>query len=286
MMIIDSHQHFWALDRGDYDWLTPELAALYRDYGPEDLKPILTESEVSGTVVVQAAATEAETRFLLDLAKRYDFIEGVVGWLDMESPRFRDAAGALIADAEDLFKGVRPMIQDIVDPDWILSPKLDGSFEFLAAESLTFDALVLPVHLSNLLKRLGRHPELKVVVDHCAKPRIKEGEFDEWRSSIAAIARETDAYCKLSGLLTEAAPECNTRDLEPYVDAIFEEFGENRTMWGSDWPVVNLAASYSDWLRKSRELCAAIAPDAEAKVFGANAARFYNIDKASGGVSA
>ena len=281
LKIIDSHQHFWKLDRGDYEWLTPELDSLYRDFDADDLKPILAGAGVNGTVTVQAAATEAESRFLLGLAEQHDFIYGVVGWLDMAASGFEEACETLVADGAGYFKGIRPMIQDIDDPDWILSPSLDAAFEFLSDAKLTFDALILPIHIDNLLERLSQHPDLRIVVDHAAKPQIRDGAHDEWRSSIAALARETNAYCKLSGLLTEAAPASGAGDLEPYTDVIFEEFGEDRVMWGSDWPVLNLASTYPEWLDMARKLCASAAPNAVEKVFGGNATKFYNLDLAS-----
>ena len=163
-MRVDSHQHFWRLARGDYGWMTPDLGAIYRDFEPADLKPLLEAGGINATVVVQAADTVAETEFLLSLADEHDLIAGVVGWIDME-------AGDAVATLERLrqnpkFKGIRPMIQEIADDDWVLRPALDPVFDALAEMELCFDALVLPRHLPRLLKRLQKHPALACVIDH------------------------------------------------------------------------------------------------------------------------
>ena len=274
---IDSHQHFWQLSRGDYGWLDDAPDRIRRDFLPDDLQPLLADAGVAGTVLVQAAPTEAETAFLLELAERTEFIAGVVGWVPLDA---EDAAGKIDQLAENpWFKGVRPMIQDIADDDWMLKPALDAPLKRLIGHGLCFDALVKPRHLPNLLRLLERHPELRAVVDHGAKPDIAGGGFDAWARDIAAIAAGTDAFCKLSGLLTEAGPAAGTTKLEPYVEHLLKCFGAGRLMWGSDWPVLLLAGDYPSWLRMAEEFTAKLSlsePD-KSSVMGGNCARFYRL---------
>jgi len=273
---IDSHQHFWSLARGDYGWLTPALAPLYRDFLPADLAPLLRSAEIDRTILVQAAPTVAETRFLLDLAQRTDFIAGVIGWVDMAAEDAADVIAELTTDPR--LRGIRPMIQDIADIDWMLAPGLTPAFRSLAERDLCFDALVRPQHLRNLGILLGRHPDLKVVIDHGAKPRIADGQFDEWAADMARLARETPALCKISGLVTEAPSGATLESLRPYLDHLFTVFGPERLMWGSDWPVVNLACQYSTWWETMQRYVTPLDPAARGAVLGRTAARFYGIE--------
>lgn len=277
-MIVDSHQHFWSLGRGDYDWLTPRLGRLFRDYLPPEFAALLATHGVHATVAVQAAATEAETHYLLELARRNPFIAGVVGWTDFGAA---DAAGriaALVAAGAGRLKGLRPMIQDIADPAWVAQQQLDAAFEALVAHGLCFDALVRPVHLEALLCRLERHPRLRAVIDHGGKPAIADpSSTPQWRAGIARLAERTNVHCKLSGLLTEALPGAGRAELDPYVAHLFDCFGPERILWGSDWPVVNLAADYGRWLALARELVERHAPDHLTAIFATNAIRLYGL---------
>ncbi len=245
-MLIDTHQHFWKLDRGDYGWLTSELAPLYRDFMPADLKPLLDAAGVGGTIAVQAADTEAETEFLLSLADRHDWIRGVVGWVDLAAP----TAAASIArlSRHSGLVGLRPMIQDIPDDEWMLRPELADGIAAMVQHDLTFDALVMPRHLDNLRTFLATYPALRVVVDHCAKPEIRNDRFENWAGKLQAIAADGRVFCKLSGLVTEAAAEWHAADLEPYIRHVMRAFPENRLLFGSDWPVLNLASDYQCWI--------------------------------------
>lgn len=274
-MRIDAHHHFWRLDRGDYGWLTPDLAPVYRDFGPEDLAPLLEAEGIGGTVLVQAAPTEAETYYMLELAERADFVRGVVGWTDFEAAE----APEKIADfaKNPRIKGFRPMIQDIEDPDWILRPGLAPAFAALEARDLTFDALVLPQHLPRLLKRLDRHPGLRCVIDHAAKPDIAGGDLGQWRSDMARLAHETSAWCKLSGLVTEARSDWSIADLRPVAEHLLDTFGPERLIWGSDWPVCRLAADYADWAAATESLLSGLSATERNMVMGGNAARAYRL---------
>ncbi len=273
--MIDAHQHFWRLDRGDYGWLTPDLTALYRDFLPEDLEPLRRKAGIEGTVLVQAAPTTAETRFLLGLADATPWIAGVVGWVDLEEA---DAPEQLAALREaPAFLGVRPMIQDLPDPAWMLRPTLEPALQTLTELGLRFDALVKPAHLPNLVRLLERNPDLQVAIDHGGKPDIRTGSFDGWARDMTQLGRETNAVCKLSGLATEAAPDWGDPDLRRYVDLLLEAFGPGRLLWGSDWPVVELAGGYEAWRAASLRLLDDLDSRDRAGVLGENARRFYGL---------
>ncbi|MFD1696158.1 amidohydrolase family protein [Roseibium aestuarii] len=272
---IDAHQHFWAVERGDYGWLTPDLAPLYRDFLPADLKPHLNRHEIDGTILVQAAPTVAETRFLLELADRTPSVRGVVGWADFAAPDAPDRIAGLAAHPR--LVGLRPMIQDIADDDWMLRPDLDPAFRALVAHDLTFDALTLPRHLDRLLTLLGRYPDLRTVIDHGSKPRIRDRDFEDWAASMSRLAQETSAFCKLSGLVTEAAEAWTTDDLRPYTDHLLTSFGPGRLIWGSDWPVCTLGASYDRWVETTETLLADLGDADRAAIMGGNALTAYGL---------
>lgn len=272
-MTIDTHQHFWKLDRGDYDWLTPDLAPLYRDFLPEDLAPLLQGSGVDGTIVVQAAATVAETEYMLSLADRHDWILGVVGWVDFESPE-APATIARLAEHPKLV-GLRPMIQDIPGDDWMLREALRPAIAAMIAENLTFDALVMPRHLGHLKTFLARYPDLRVVVDHCAKPEIRNGAFAPWAAGISEIAAVQTTFCKLSGLVTEASDGWTPADLAPYIEHVLEVFGPDRVLFGSDWPVLNLQSDYGQWHALVRGVLSTRSEKEQAAIMSATAQRAY-----------
>jgi L-fuconolactonase len=276
-MRIDAHQHFWTRARGDYTWLTPALAPIYRDYGTEDLIPHLNAADIDGSVLVQAAATTAETDFMLDIAATSDRIKGVVGWIDFETEA--DLAHLRRFARHPKFRGVRPMIQDIADIDWMLRPDLDWAFRALIDLDLTFDLLGFPRHLPNALTLLKRYPSLRVVIDHAMKPDIAGRGFEPWATGMRALAEETQAMCKLSGLVTEAGPDWTRDDLRPYVMHVLDVFGPDRVMWGSDWPVLDLAGNYPEWHGIARSLITDIFPtrEAEAAIFGGTASLFYRL---------
>jgi L-fuconolactonase len=277
LSIVDSHQHFWSLGTPWFDWPTPDLKPIYRDYAPADLRPHIEAAGVSRTVIVQAAPNREETDFILGLANETDFVAGVVGWIDLEQP-------AHLADLERFasnpkVRGVRPMIQSIPDVDWMLRPTLQPSLAEVERRGLTFDALVKPPHLDALVAFVDRYPNLPVVVDHGAKPEIFRGQdgFDAWAGKIAAVAERPHVFCKLSGLLTEAGERTRPEDLRPFVDHLIDIFGPQRLMWGSDWPVVELAAPYSDWLSQVRGFIARLSDSEQTLILGDVARRFYRL---------
>ena len=273
-MIIDAHQHFWSLARNDYGWLTPEMPELYRDYQPEHLLPELNHGEVKGTVLVQAAPTEEETRYLLAIAQSTDWVKGVIGWLPMDSDVFGFKLAAINNTA---LKGVRPMLQDEDDPEWVLKPELDAAFKELIKNKLVFEGLVKPPQWYPLLKRLTQYPELKIVIDHGAKPDIRNKSFARWREFIKLLAAETPAMCKLSGLWGEAGEAVTLNNMRPWFDTVFECFGPERIIWGSDWPVLNSVGSYQGWLQLCQSYCHQISGEERQKVFCANATRIYQL---------
>lgn len=270
-MRVDSHQHFWLMERRQGQWPPPELAAIHRDFMPPDLEPLLKAAGVEGTVLVQSLPDVDDTLFLLDLAARNNFILGVVGWVDMKDAHVRETIATLAANPK--LKGIRPMLQGIAEPDWIDDLALTPAVEAMLAHDLAFDGLIMPRHMAPLTRFAERYPDLRVVIDHGAKPLIAEGKYTEWRQRLAALADLPHVSCKLSGLLVEAG-EQRPEAVRPYAETILELFGEKRTIWGSDWPVVNLASDYRTWLDQCREIVPAEYQDA---VFGGNAIDFYRL---------
>lgn len=275
-MKIDAHFHSWQLARGDYGWLTPAVGVIYRDVAVADWQAQAAVHGIQGGVLVQAAPTEAETWHLLGLAQANPCVLGVVGWVDLLAPDALQRVGALAQ--HHLLKGLRPMLQDIADPDWVLQPEVQPALALMAERGLVFDALVKPIHLSRLLTLVHRHPGLRVVIDHAAKPDIARGEWQPWAEQMAALARQPQVYCKLSGLLTEAGPQPESALVQAWVAHVLQEFGPDRVLWGSDWPVLELASSYPAWYRACEDMVAEWSEPQRAALFGLNARRFYRLD--------
>lgn len=278
MKVIDAHQHYWQPARGDYDWMPPDNATLTRAYGPADLRPWLDAAGGVGTVLVQAAATTAETEYMLGLADADARILAVVGWIDFEDPGQRAQLERFAAHPK--FRGVRPMIQDIPDDDWMLRDDVQWAYTALTQLGLRFDALGFPRHLANFHTLLTRYPDMPAVVDHCMKPQIAThgpDSFAHWADGIARIARDTRACCKLSGLVTEAGDRWTVADLRPYAEHVLKVFGPDRVMWGSDWPVSRLRAEYDRWFDIAMALTEGVDAPGRAAIFGGAARRFYGI---------
>jgi L-fuconolactonase len=272
-MRIDSHHHVWRLARGDYAWLTPAMAPIYRDFSLADLAPHLSAAAIEGTILVQAAPTESETLFLLDIADSADVVRGVVGWTDFDAV---DGISRIEALSErKLLVGLRPMVQDIADDDWLLGASLAPLLATMAGCDLVFDALVLPRHLPRLLQVVDRHGDLQFVLDHCAKPHLATGDIADWRRDIARLAEHPNIVCKLSGLVTEAARDWEIANLRPAVEQVLSRFGPERVLWGSDWPVVDLAGGFEKWFAAAETLLADLSADEKAAIFGGNAERVY-----------
>lgn len=273
-MLIDAHVHFWQLNRPECHWPTPDLTAIHRDHGPTDWRRAMAGSGVQRAIVVQSQPDDRDTDWLLDMARDEPCIAGVVGWADLAAPtaaaRIRHLAG------HGALKALRPMLQALPDDDWILQSSLTPAIEAMIAHGLRFEALVLPRHLPHLRRFVARHPDLPVVIDHAAKPDIANNDLDRWRQDIAALADHPQVVCKLSGLVTEAGPDWQPEHLAPVTDHLLSCFGPARLLWGSDWPVLNLASTCSSWWQVAHQL----APQneaAQAAIFGGNAARFYAV---------
>lgn len=271
-MRIDAHQHFWRIAERTGQWPPPDLAPIYRDFGPEDLEPLLAAAGFEGTVLVQTMEREADTAYMLGLAARHPFIKAVVGWTDLKAPDAADAVARLASHPR--LKGLRPMLQDIARDDWITDPALAPAIEAMIAHDLAFDALVLPRHLRPLLDLATRYPALRIVIDHGAKPPIAEGRISRWRADLAALAALPNVWCKLSGLLTEAGG-CGPVAVRPYAETLLDLFGPGRLIFGSDWPVLRLAGDYAGWAEQCRDIVPSEHHDA---VFGGNATSFYRLD--------
>lgn len=279
-MKIDAHQHFWLLERGDYSWLTPDLAPLYRDFAPADLLPLLESNNIDGTVLVQAAPTVAETRYMLSLAESHGFIKGVVGWVDFEADDVLETFSELAEHPK--LVGLRPMIQDIENDAWMLNETFTPVYQEMIKRNLVFDALTLPQHLSNLNQLIKRHPSLNIVVDHASKPEIETDKFDTWAKQMAEIATHSNVSVKLSGMVTEAGADWTVERLKPYVDHLLEHFGTHRIIWGSDWPVCTLASEYTQWCNATEGLLSGLSDADIVDILGHNAIRVYSLNVASG----
>ena len=277
-MRIDGHQHFWKADRGDYHWMSPAVPALCRDYLPPDLMPYLAAHKIDRTILVQAAQTVAETDFLLNLAEQYSFIAGVVGWLNLDSHAFSVQFDEYRKNPK--FIGVRPMLQDLSDDAWIVRPQVLRSLQTIADADFPFEFLTYTRHLPYVLQALEKVGPLRAVIDHISKPAISSHKLEPWKQLIAQIAQHRNIYCKLSGMITEADHQhWSSEDLRPYTDHAVDCFGWTRLIFGSDWPVCNLAGNYDqvvDGLTKA--LGSRMDAEAREKLFGLNAARFYKLD--------
>jgi L-fuconolactonase len=274
---IDAHFHCWQLARGDYGWLTPALAPIYRDVAVADWQAQSAPHGITGGVLVQAAPTEAETQFLLAQADANPAVLGVVGWVDFLAANAPARIEALARHPR--LKGLRPMLQDIADAEWILRPAVAPALRAMADCGLVFDALVKSAHLPHILTLASRHPDLRMVIDHCAKPDIAAGEWQPWADGIARIANETGAFCKLSGLMTEAGPRPQPGAVRRWGEHVLQSFGADRVVWGSDWPVLELAGTYAQWWGEAQQLLAGLDAKGQAAVMGGNAMRLYRLDR-------
>lgn len=275
-MIIDAHQHFWQYDPQRHGWIDDSMQKIQQDFLPYDLQKIYEEEQIDGCVAVQVDQTEEETNYLLELAKLYDFIKGVVGWIDLRS---EDLPARL--DHFSQFKklsGFRHIVQGESDVNFLLRPDFMQGIRQLLPYEFTYDILVFPHQLGATLEFVRNHPQQKFVIDHLAKPYIKDGYYDGWALLMRAIARSENVYCKVSGMVTEADWKRWTyRDLVPYLDLVFEVFGPDRIMYGSDWPVCLLAADYPAVKMIIEEYLTKLSSGEQAKVWGLNAKRFYNL---------
>jgi len=257
-----------------------DIPVLNRPYAPADLAPSLEAAGIAGTVLIQAAASVEETGYLLGIADATPSVLGVVGWIDFEDPTQAKALERLAHHPK--FLGVRPMIQDIADIDWMLRDDVQWAYRALIDLDLTFDALGFPKHIDNFHQLFTRYPDLRVVIDHLMKPQIRdqmdgEDAYSAWAAGMARLARETSAYVKLSAMVTEAHAHWTIDDLRPFADHVLDAFGAARVMWGSDWPVCRVRAEYDRWLDCAQALCAGLSATEQEAIFGGTAALFYRL---------
>lgn len=277
-MRIDAHQHFWCYNADEYDWIDQSMARLRRDFLPKDLKTELEAAGFDGAVAVQARQTLEETRWLLELVGSAPHVLGVVGWVDLRSPNVRTQLAEFARDPK--FLGVRHIVQSEPDDRFLLQPEFLRGIAALEAFDLTYDILIYPKHLPVAAEFVKRFPRQRFVLDHLAKPLIKSGSLQSWQSGICELAQNTNVFCKLSGLVTEADwKNWRPSDFAPYLDVALECFGQDRLMVGSDWPVCTVAGSYSQVMGVVVEHLAKYREDVREAILGGNAASFWRLDQ-------
>jgi L-fuconolactonase len=278
-MIIDAHQHFWQHSQPfDYSWQdAPELAAIRRDYLPQDLRPLLRQTGVDYSIFVQTQHNLAENHWALQLAEQHDFLIGVVGWVDLASEKCEQQL--LEFTQHPQFVGIRHVTQDEPDDDFIVRPEILRGLKVLERHEVPFDLLFYVKHLRHAATVARHAPQLPLVIDHLAKPRIKDQAADDWLDDFRAASRFPNVYCKLSGMITEANwARWRPADLRPYVQTALELFGAERCMFGSDWPVCELAGSYQQVYAALVEALGPISESERAAIFGETARRFYKLE--------
>lgn len=275
-MRIDSHQHFWKYDADRDQWITEDMAVLRRDFMPEDLVPLLERNSIEGCIAVQTDQSEGETEFLLDLASRFSAIRGVVGWVNLRSPNVHKSLKKYSECRK--FRGVRHIVQSEPDDRFMVREDFVNGIAALQDHGLTYDILVYPHQLPAAIELVSRFPSQPFVLDHIAKPSIRTGKQNGWIGQLRELSQSKDVYCKVSGLVTEADWQSWTAsDIFPYLDVVFEAFGCDRVMFGSDWPVCLLAGTYDRVLSLVRDYTSGFSHADQDAFFGLNAARFYGV---------
>jgi L-fuconolactonase len=275
-MRVDAHQHFWYYSPADYAWIDGNMASLRRDFLPNDLKPLLASTGFDASIAAQARQSTEETRWLLQLAAEYEFVKGVVGWLDLRSPELMAQLEQFASDPR--LVGVRHVIQDEPDDQFMLRPEFRRGIARLAEYDLTYDLLLHPRHLPVAVKLVQEFPNQPFVLDHIAKPCIADGVIEPWDRDIRELARYANVSCKVSGMVTEACwNNWKAQDFRPYLDVVFNAFGTERLMIGSDWPVCTLSSNYAATLGLVKDYIAQLSADEQGRVLGGNCARFYGI---------
>ena len=274
---LDSHQHFWQYNPEKHTWINNEMSVLKKDYLPEDLQGELAATNIDGTIAVQAEQSEDETAFLTRLADKNPIIKGVVGWTDL----FSDYLPEKLDEYRKypVIKGFRHVVHDEPDDDFMLQPGFIRGIKVLKVYHYTYDILIFARHIPNTIEFIENLPGVKLVIDHIGKPMIRNQEIKEWERGIREIAQCKDVYCKLSGMITEARwNSWNKEDIYPYMDVVFDAFGTERIMYGSDWPVCLLAGEYVKVHGLVNDYIALYYPETQDRIMGKNAMKFYNID--------
>jgi|SRR5579872_1314552 len=274
---IDTHQHFWKYSAAEYPWICTDMSALARDFLPRDLAETIRPAGIDAVVSVQARQNLEETEWLLQLASENDFIAGVVGWVPLIDARVEDHLDRFAQHPK--LKGVRHVLQDESDDDYILRPDFNAGIEKLSGYGLVYDVLIFERHLPQTMEFVDRHPNQVFVLDHVAKPRIKDCILSPWREHITELAKRQNVWCKISGMVTEADwRNWTPADLSPYFEIVLAAFSPSRLMFGSDWPVMLVAADYQRWYRTVLDALAKLSSAEQAEILGGVAMRVYNLD--------
>jgi L-fuconolactonase len=277
MLKIDSHQHFWKFDPVRDSWIDDSMAAIRQDFYPKDLEPILNKYNIDGCIAVQVGQNETETEFLLSLAEKHDFIKGVVGWVDLMDPHVRERI-AYYSSFKKL-KGIRHVLQSEPDRAYMLNPQFMKGISALKNYDLAYDILIFPDQLGYTNQFVKNISGVRFVIDHIAKPDIKNKNIEKWANNIGLIAKHENAWCKISGMVTEADwQNWKIADFEPYLDVVFEAFGAKRVMFGSDWPVCNVAGGYDRMISIVENYTSKLSVDEQSRFWGLNAIEFYKLN--------
>lgn len=273
---IDAHHHLWRYSPGQYPWIGPGMEAIRRNFLPEDLRNEMSAAGIQSSVVVQARQTLEETESLLQMAEGCDFIDGVVGWLPLREPSLGAELERFAGHPK--LKGLRHVVHDEPDDDYILGPEFNAGIDLLRRFNLVYDILIFEKHLPRTIQFVDRHPNQLFVLDHIAKPRIRDRQLSPWRENLTELSKRGNVYCKLSGVVTEAVwADWKTEDVEPYMDFALEAFGPERLMFGSDWPVLLLASSYSQWVETVRSRINKLSITEQEQIMGLTAAKAYGL---------
>lgn len=275
-MIIDAHQHLWIYDPVRDSWIDESMQVLRKNFLPEDLSPVLNQNSINRTIAVQADQSENETNFLLELADKNEWISGVVGWVNLMAPDIEKKLEHFSSNKK--LKGFRYIVQNEPDDNFILRENFQRGISLLKNYNFTYDILIYPHQLPAAIKLAERHPHQKFILDHIAKPYIKKNKTEPWASGIKELAMNQNVFCKISGLITEADHKnWKKTDIYPYLDIVFNAFGYDRLLFGSDWPVCLLAGSYKQVINLIEDYMRNDSEENKEKVFGKNAISFYNI---------
>ena len=275
-MIIDSHQHFWNYEPEKHLWIDDEMSVIRRDFLSDDLQKVFAENGVDACVAVQADQTTEETNFLISIAENNNFIKGVVGWVNLRSESIEE--DLLKYKKYDVVKGFRHVVQAEQDHNFMLRPEFLRGIELLGKYDLCYDILIFPHQLGAALELVKKFPNQKFVIDHIAKPYIKDGFFEGWAVMMREIAKHQNVYCKISGMITEAGYKTwTTEQVHPYMKLVLESFGAGRVMYGSDWPVCLVAGNYSMVKSLVTDFISDLSQEQQNAIMGGNAAKFYNL---------
>lgn len=275
-MRIDSHQHFWKYDANRDSWIDDSMKILRKDFLPSDLEPLLQENNIEACIAVQADQSEEETKYLLKLADENDFIKGVIGWVDLKKWDLEERLTFFCKNKK--FKGVRHILQDEAN-DFVFNNKFQKGISILNKFNLVYEILICPAQLINIISLVNDFPNQIFVLDHMAKPNIKDQKIDTWQKDITTLAKADNVYCKISGMVTEAHwKDWKPEDFKPYLDIIFASFSVDRLLFGSDWPVSLLAADYGEVLKIIKDYMNFFSDEDKNKIFFKNAVRVYQLE--------